>query len=558
MMSINILVSILAGLGLFFIGTKQITANFGQLAGRSLRQWVARSAGSYPARALIGTMAGALTQSTNAITVILMSLATADLITLPEAMPILVWANVGTSALVLAVSIDIHLSVLTMTAIVGLCYYLNLDRSPRWRPIVSGLFAISLLFLGLELMRSGSENLRSVDWVRDSFMVAAHWSIAVFLVGCVLAILVQSSATVTVLAMAMASAGLLTLEQSMMTVFGASVGSGLNTFVVATGAGGTSRQLPILQASVKILGIAVLLPLFVAESAFHIPLLAHAIRFLTHDPSREVALAYLTCQLAAVAAQVPFDRPLRLLAERMAPASHEEAVSKLRYLYPEALGDPDTALALVDREQARIFGFLPLHLGVSAHLDPGETIPKPGAVLSVATALDSAVGRFLNDLADTGATRDLLEMIANRQARNSLLQSIHESMHELGGALATPFEAPAMQSLSSNLSEGVAALLMTADDAVRSCDADDLALLRQLTADRDSLVDEMRRRVIAADKTLSAHDQRALYVITSLFERVVWMLRRYGALLVAEAAAPEAQSQTVPQLGAAPLSQVGK
>ena len=65
-----------------------------------------------------------------------MSLVTADLITLGEATPILVWANVGTSALVLLVAIDIHLFVLVITAAAGLCYYFNLDRSPRWRSLV--------------------------------------------------------------------------------------------------------------------------------------------------------------------------------------------------------------------------------------------------------------------------------------------------------------------------------------------------------------------------------------------------------------------------------------
>lgn len=558
MLSIDILVSIFAGLGLFFIGIKLITANLGQLAGRGLRQWVARSTGNYPASALIGMLAGALTQSTNAITVILMSLATADLITLRQAVPILVWANVGTSALVLAIAIDIHLLVLVITAIVGLCYYLNLDRSPHWRPLISALFAISLLLLGLELMRSGTHDLRSIAWVRDFLQISAQWTISAFLVGCVLAVVMQSSATVTVVVIAMAAAGLVTLEQSMMTVFGASAGSGLNTFFVASGVTGTSRQLPLLQAAVKILGAAVLLPLFAAERLFDTPLLAHAIRFVTHDPSKQVALVYLACQFATVAVQIVFNRPLQLLVQRLSPPSLEEAVSKPRYLYPQALSEPETALTLVDREQTRVFSFLLVYLGVTDHLDGSEAVPQRGAVLSAATTLLEAIGRFLTELADTGASREVLELVANRQARNSLLQAIHNSLNELGDAVSTPFEAAAMQSLSTNLSEGLAALLMAAEDAVRSCDADDLALLRQMTGDRDSLVDQMRRRVIAADKTLSTHDQRTLYTITSLFERVVWMLRRYGALLAGPAAIME--EQLAPQLGncAAPLSQGGK
>jgi phosphate:Na+ symporter len=540
MIDLDIFASILAGLGLFFIGIKGIAANLSQLAGRTLRQWVARSTGSYLMSAVIGTLAGALTQSTNAITVILTSLATADLITLRQATPILVWANVGTAFLVLVVAINIHLFVLAITAVAGICYYLNLDRSPRWRPLVSALFAVSLLFLGLELMRSGTQDLRAIEWVRDFLQLAARWSITAFLVGAALAVIAQSSATIAVITIAMAAAGLLTLEQSMMTIFGASVGSGASTYFVASGVSGTPRQLPLMQALIKVLGVALLLPFFILEDVFHVPLLAHLIRSVTSDPSRQVALVYLACQVAAVIAQTLFEQMLIPLLERLAPASVEEAVSKPRFLYHQALGEPETALTLVDREQSRVFSFLPLHLGVSDHLDGHEALPKQGAVLSVATTLDAAVGRFLNDLADTAPSRDMLEEIANRQARNSLLQSIHESMRELGEMLASAFDAPAMQSLSSNLSEGLAALLMAAADAVRSGDEEDLSVLRQLTADRDSLVDQLRRRVLAADKALSAQDQHTLYTITSLFERVVWMLRRYGALVSVQAESAKA------------------
>ena len=262
----------------------------------------------------------------------------------------------------------------------------------------------------------------------------------------------------------------------------------------------------------------------------------------------------LSVQIAAVIGETVFARPIELLLQRLAPRSHEEAASKPRYLYHQALSEPESALALVDREQARVFGFLPLHLGVTDHLDDGEATPKRGGVLSAATTLDRAIDDFLNDLADTSPSRDLLEQIANRRARSGLLQSIHEALGELGAALEIPFETPTMQSLATNLSEGLAGLLMVAAEAVRSGDAEELALLRQLTADRDSLVDQLRRRVIAADKMLSAHDQHRLYTITSLFERIVWMLRRYGALLAVEIEAQDASVALPLESGAATLS----
>ncbi|HEY1736557.1 MAG TPA: Na/Pi symporter [Methylovirgula sp.] len=535
MLSLDVFASLLAGLGLLYIGIKGIAANLSQLAGRGLRVWIALSTGSYVTRALVGTLAGALTQSTSAVTVILMSLATADLITISQAVPLLVWANVGTSALVLAVAVNIHLFVLFLTAVVGVCYYLNLDRSPRWRLLVATLFSVSLLFLGLEFVRIGTDRISEVPWIRDSLLLAGHWNATAFAIGILLAFVVQSSSTVAVILTAMASAGLLTLAQSMMIIFGASAGSGWSTYLMARGISGSSRRLPIMQAVVKVLGIAILVPLFIVEQMFHLHLLQYWIREISSDPSRQVAYVYLACQLTSVIAEILFSRVIPPILERVAPPSHDEAVAKPHYLYPQALSEPESALALVDREQERVFHFLPLHLGVADHLDPDEARPKPWALLDAATSLDAAIGRFLADLADSGPSRELLDKIANRQARNNLLLSLHESLAELARVIAVPFETSGMASLSANITEGLAGLLMVAADAVRSDDPDELALLRKLTADRDSLVDQLRRRVIAADKELSVRDQHRLYTVTNLFERVVWMLRRYGNLLAVDA-----------------------
>src|SRR5579863_7082204 len=198
-MFIDATISILGGLGLFFIGVKGLGANMSQLAGRSLRHWVARSTGSYVLSAVIGMISGALTQSTNAITVILMSLASADLISVARAKPILAWANVGTAALVLLAAADIRLFVYALVGVTGFCFYLNLDRSTRSRPLVSAVLALGLLMLGIELMRAGSDEFRNLEWLREFLRDTAQGMGSALVIGAALAFVAQSSATVSVL-----------------------------------------------------------------------------------------------------------------------------------------------------------------------------------------------------------------------------------------------------------------------------------------------------------------------------------------------------------------------
>jgi phosphate:Na+ symporter len=121
-----------------------------------------------------------------------------------------------------------------------------------------------------------------------------------------------------------------------------------------------------------------------------------------------------------------------------------------------------------------------------------------------------------------------LERIADQRARNTLLQGLHETMGELARKLSEPAEAMAIRTLHANLAEGLGALLLTAEEGVKTGDVEELRLLQHLTTDRDSLVDTLRHRAMATERGLSGSDQELLYGLTSLFERVVWMLHRFA------------------------------
>ena len=100
-----------------------------------------------------------------------------------------------------------------------------------------------------------------------------------------------------------------------------------------------------------------------------------------------------------------------------------------------------------------------------------------------------------------------------------------------------------MRSLGENITQGLGALLLTAEEICRTRNADEIALLRTLTSEREGLVDSLRRRVIATSNALSAHDQESLFAVTSLLERVVWLLRRYGRYLAAQTEADAVAGQ---------------
>jgi len=547
---------IAAGLGLFFIGIRLIGGNLKELSGRWFRRLIGGATGNPTLAALVGTVAGAVTQSSSAITFIVVSMISAGLLNVRRAVPLVVWANVGTSVLVLLAVIDLRLLVLYLLAATGLGYFLNLDRAPRWRHALGSALGVALLFLGIVMVKESGSHLRSIPAVADILTFAAGWPPLAFMVGAGLTLVAQSSATVSVVAVTLTTAGLLTVDQTALLVFGASVGSGLSVWLLSANLTGSGRQIALVQVMSKVAGVVLLLPLYAADMTFQIPG-GDAVRAAAAaSPDRAVALLYLALQLTAALAMLPLVRPALALAARAAPESEEERLSRPRYLYDQAVEDPESAIELVRREQARIFAHLPLLLDAVRPDAVGPDAIGPadrGALLDASRTLVARCEVFLTELLDATSSRELMTTVLQLEKRNQLLGELVETVdrqlsapyRDLGPAVRGSAGRDRLHGLLEALVESQHALLATAADAldheagqVGGVPAEDVAMLLSLSGDRSETMDALRRR-IAAETSLTAEQHDTLYAATALFERTVWLVRRYALLLGREEAAPE-------------------
>lgn len=246
---------IFAGLGLFFIGIKLISGNLKQMTGGWLRLVVERATRHIWRSTVAGFVLGALTQSSNAITFISVSMVAAGLANVAQVLPLVVWGNVGTSALVFLSAFDIHFIVLFLIGLTGFAFYFDLDRSPKYRHGLSALLGLGLLFLGLEFIKLGAQPLKSMPAFREALDFSAQSYGLAFIMGVAITIIAQSSATVSVIAVTLVNAGLLSLDQTIAIVIGASVGSGLSIALLSMNLSGVGRQLAWLQVAVKFAGV---------------------------------------------------------------------------------------------------------------------------------------------------------------------------------------------------------------------------------------------------------------------------------------------------------------
>jgi phosphate:Na+ symporter len=528
----EIFADIFSGLGLFFIGIKGIGSNLKQMTGRRFRGLIAKATRNPASAAAVGAIVGVITQSTNAATFIVVSMVTAGLVEVRRALPIVAWANVGTSVLVLLATFDIHLAVLYLLGVVGFCYYFGLNEHDEFRHLVGALFGVGTLFLGLWLIKQGAAPLKDVEWVQAFLRYSADSFLLALGIGAALTLVVQSSATVSVIAVTMTAVGLLTLDQTLMIVLGANLGSGFSTYLMGGSLEGTGRQLALIQMWLKTIGVILLLPPFLGEVCCGLPGPKALSQQFGGDLTRQVAWVYLILQVVSAITASLFGGFLHALARRLSPPSRAEELARPRYLYEQAMEEVESALDLVEKEQTRLIRRLP-RLFDELRLDEVEDTPIAARTLHRAsTSVAGECAGFLARLTGHAESHHALERVMNLRSRNELLIHLQDGCLDLVNDLTGPFSEPAAENLRTNLVEGLCTVLLVLIDTVGSdADAEEHDLLLAISADRAALMERIRAGMLQAEAGLGADSQARLFAATSLFERLIWVVHRYALLL---------------------------
>lgn len=523
----DVLATILAGLGLFFIGVKFIGGNLKQITARGFRIVIARAVSTYGAAAAVGVLAGALTQSTNAVTFICINSVSAGLSTARKILPVLIWANLGTSALVLLATFDVHLVVSLLIAAVGVLYYLDVDKSSRFRHAAAALLGLGLLFLGIELIRNGADGLTRMPQVLGAMDYARQSFVLLFAVGFGIAILAQSSATVTVVAVTLAQAGLLHLDQAISTIYGAGLGSGIAVWLMSARLAGTSKRLAALQVLTKVAGAAVLLPLFIVEEVAGAPLVKAGVTLISADVRQQVACVYLLYQVVSAVTVSAMLGPLYRLVERTFPQTAAENLSRPQFIYAGGDVDAETGALLAQKEQRRLLGFVRNSLE-SIHPDHALTThASPELLHEAAQSIGGEVSSFISELTEASPPRETMERLSQLRLAQSVLDELADEIYSLVKQVRVKAPGPALDSSIRGMIEGLHAIVMVLLDELDEPDEFQRASLAVMTSDRSDMMDRLRRELMQHGEGLTKAEQNLLFAVSAHFEHAVWLVRRF-------------------------------
>ena len=505
----------IGGLGLFIVGMRLLTESLKTLASRRLRRAVSGWTGNRGSALLWGALAGSITQSMPALTFIVVSILRSGMIDVGRALTIILGGCVGVSTLVFIVTLDARAVALCALGLAGVV--LVSERAARYRALAASLFGAAMVVFGLIMLKDAAAPLAREPWFAELIQRTGHSLVLAFLVAVLLTVLVQCASAVAVLGIGMATAGVISVDEAIMILFGCGVGSSIVLYALSVNLTGRARQIAMYTLLYNVWICAPLIPLFYVELHLDIPLLKAFALSLPGELDQQLAVLFVLFAFAPLPVLLATLRPSVQVLERIWPASPLDDLARPRFIDDGATIDADTSLPLVMLEQQ---GWL---RNVSRYFDAAREGREIAPEREAARRVLCEVGEHLQELEAAGPTQAVEARIAAMN-RQKLLWRLEEAAGALCTALAEPTERHVLNTLHASVCESVDAVLLSLIDAMDSGDEWSWRIARELTGDRSTMMRKLRAHYLECEPPLGSADAVNVLRITNTVEELFIVL----------------------------------
>ena len=262
-----VFMKILGSLALLIYGMKVMSEALQKMAGSQLRHILCAMTTNRFTGMLTGTFITCAVQSSSATTVMTVSFVNAGLLTLAQAISVIMGANIGTTLTAWIMSFGFNVD---LTLVVFPAFFLGiiLIYSKRRRYVGDFLFGIAFLFFALVLLSSAGKaldlehNPAAIEFFK-SFDTSSHLTIIIFLlIGTLITCIVQSSAAVMAITILLCSTGVLPIYLGIALVMGENIGTTATVNLAALGANTQARRAAFAHLLFNVFGVVWVLCLF--------------------------------------------------------------------------------------------------------------------------------------------------------------------------------------------------------------------------------------------------------------------------------------------------------
>lgn len=362
-MSVANILSMAGGLGLFLFGIRTMGDGLENAAGAKLKRMLEVLTGNRFLAVLVGFVVTAIIQSSTATTVMVVGFVNAGMMSLAQAVGVIMGANIGTTVTSLLIALNFS-SVAAAAVLVGVILMLASKKT-----VVKNLGAIftgfGLLFLGIDMMSDSMAPLRESAGFMNFIVIVSESPLRPLfgiILGIVMTAVLQSSSASVGVLQTLAMQGLVPLKFSVFVLFGQNIGTCLTALFSTVGAKKNSKRAAVIHLLFNLIGtgIFILIALLTPYVEW--------IEKLSPDPMAQIAISHIVFNIVSTVVMFPFAKVLVKLSCLLVPGKDDsESEMHCKFIDDRLLNTPPFAVMQVSKEVARMAKLARDNFETSAH-----------------------------------------------------------------------------------------------------------------------------------------------------------------------------------------------
>jgi phosphate:Na+ symporter len=261
----SVLFMIFGGLGVFLYGISLMGDSLKALAGNKLKLVIEKSTNTPLKGMLVGFIITALIQSSSGTTAITVGLVRAGLMTLPQAIGIILGANIGTTVTSFLVTLNLKAYALPIIAVGSLLSFFGSKKKSK--TLGGVLLGFGMLFYGLDVMGTALKTLKDFDIFKDVMASTGQWPVVGVVVGAVSTAIIQSSSATTAILQELYTTGTLRLIGALAILLGNNIGTTITAILASIGGSITAKRTAMAHVLFNVLGSILFLIILVPYAA---------------------------------------------------------------------------------------------------------------------------------------------------------------------------------------------------------------------------------------------------------------------------------------------------
>ncbi len=347
----SIFISLIGGLGLFLYGMNLMGEGLQKSTGPKLEKAIELLTSNVVMGVLVGAVVTGIIQSSGATTVMVVGFVNAGIMTLFQAIGIIMGANIGTTVTAQLVSFDASIFSSIALGIGIVLYMIGSKSKPNLKNIAEILIGFGILFIGMEFMKDAVAPLSQYEGFRNILAGLANHPLLALLAGFAMTTCLQSSSASMGILIALSSQGLMPLAGALPILYGDNIGSCTTSLLSSVGANKNAKRAALMHLCFNVIGTIL----------FMLVLNKPISMIVTHldptDTARQIANAHSLFNITNVIILLPFSKYIVKLVMLLIPdkQGEEEYDSRItKYLDERMLETPSIAFGNTIREILRM------------------------------------------------------------------------------------------------------------------------------------------------------------------------------------------------------------